>query len=150
VLIVVLGGGACDDKQKYSYVLDTNRGRIGWRQSANPSRGPCVALEPPSGKVVEVCPVSDGPPGNKLYGDWVDAGDGTAIIGFVARDVKEWSSSGVGVTRETKPIAALDGRRLFVQLVDDDLQTEKVIRLTPGPDPLLAANRSQTITVRHP
>src|SRR4051794_26631058 len=95
VLVVALGGGACDQGKKYSYSLDTNRGRLGWRQSENPSRGPCVALKPTTGKVVEVCPVADGPPGTKLYGDWVDAGDGTAVIGFVAPDVKQWSSSGL-------------------------------------------------------
>ncbi len=150
MLIAALGGGACDRGETYSYVLDTDRGRLGWRQSANPSRGPCVAFTPTTGDVVEVCPVTDGPPGTQLYGEWVDLGDATAVIGFLASDVKAWSSSGVGVIRESKPIAGLDGRRLFVQLVDDDLQTERSIRLTQGPDPSAAGHPSLTVTVRHP
>ncbi|MEY2568467.1 MAG: hypothetical protein QOE35_2996 [Actinomycetota bacterium] len=150
VLVAGMGAGACHDGKTYSYVLDTNRGRLGWRQSANPSRGPCVALKPATGDVAEVCPIAYGPPGTQLYGGWVDVGGATAVIGFLASDVKEWSSSGVGVIRESKPISALEGRRLFVQLVDDGVQTERSIRLTQGPDPSAAGHPTVTITVRHP
>ena len=145
LLAFVLGAGsACDRSVNYTFVKNTNAGQLGWRPSKRGSEVPCVALKPSAKEPVVACPT--GSPA-RIFAKWVEAGDESVVIGFLAPGIAESVSSGVGVGEVTPPIRALGGRRLFIQIVDDGLQTERTIRIAENPEKL---ETDPAATVRRP
>ena len=126
---------------KVSYVKETSVGRLGWKPSKQ-KQVPCVVLT--TGDEAVACPSRQL---GRVYGQWVQAGSGSAVIGFLAPGEDKFASTAVGVIETTPPIEGLGGRRLFIQIVDNDLQTEDVIGLAIDPSMVKV---SPDVTTRRP
>ena len=134
VSVALMAGAACErNDEKYAYVKDTSRGRLGWAPRPQGGEIPCVALKPQAGDVAVACPVGNPP---RIFAKWVKVGDETAVIGVLAPGLAEVASSGVGVLETTESISNLGGRRLFTQLVDDDLNPSPTLSLAENADQL--------------